>query len=193
MDNLEPFSAVVARGKFAFVFKAFDRFRKRDVAVKSINCEQLSKTNRASVVEAATAEILVLATLKHQNIVEMYGSLTTLNQYHIIFEYCSGGNLLAYVTAQGGLLEPEARNYLHQLTDALAFTHASGYIHRDVTLENILIADSNVLKLADWGLSGKWSPTTMQTAAYGCLSYSSPEICAGKPYVGKAAFIPAHT
>jgi serine/threonine protein kinase len=69
-------------------------------------------------------------------------------------EYAPLGDLRKYAASIGGTINADkAARFLHQALEALDFVHATGVIHRDVKPENILVANDNEIRLADFGLA----------------------------------------
>lgn len=64
------------------------------------------------------------------------------------------GSLLDKFTKQGGrpFEQEELAGFALQIAQALSYLKKNKVIHRDIKLENVLVADG-VLKLADFGLS----------------------------------------
>lgn len=56
------------------------------------------------------------------------------------------------VKKQKSLTETHARKLFRQLVSAIQFTHASGIVHRDLKLENILLNEGGNILVSDFGL-----------------------------------------
>jgi serine/threonine protein kinase len=54
------------------------------------------------------------------------------------------------VQNNGPVCENQSRQWMLQLVDALAYIHGKGIAHRDLKLENILLFDQGILKIADY-------------------------------------------
>lgn len=104
----------------------------------------------------------------------------------LAMEFCAGGDLYDYVTAKPGrrLPEREALAMFSQIAQGLAFLHAHGVAHRDLSLENVLLSDGNV-KICDFGLSADANKLTSDVV--GKFYYMAPEVTQGGPYAPKAA------
>jgi len=92
-------------------------------------------------------------------IVELCATFQTPEMLYYIYEYCSGGELLTLLQAQPEhrFREGEARFYLAEVTLALEHLHAHSTIHRDVRLENMLLAADGHIKLADMGCAKNYT------------------------------------
>uniref|UniRef100_M4BC31 Protein kinase domain-containing protein n=1 Tax=Hyaloperonospora arabidopsidis (strain Emoy2) TaxID=559515 RepID=M4BC31_HYAAE len=119
---------------------------------------------------------------------ERDGFFAVEDSVFVAMEFCPGGDLYDYVTAQASqrLEETEALSLFAQIAKGLSFLHASGVAHRDLSLENVLLNDGQV-KICDFGLS---------TEAHECPSepvgkfyYMAPEVMekGGGLYDPKAA------
>lgn len=61
----------------------------------------------------------------------------------------------------------------------MAYLHSKGIVHRDLKLENILLADNSskpTIKIADFGLSKVFSPQSALTTMCGSPLYMAPEL-----------------
>lgn len=74
----------------------------------------------------------------------------------MICEYLPGGELLEAVLKNERYGEADARQAFVQLLEGLKYLHAMGIVHRDLKLENLLLAkkdDIGSMKIADFGLA----------------------------------------
>ncbi len=56
-------------------------------------------------------------------------------------------------------LARQVKCYMRQLLAGLAYCHRSNVLHRDLKASNLLINNSGILKLADFGLARKYAST----------------------------------
>jgi serine/threonine protein kinase len=78
---------------------------KRILAVKCLQRDGISNNQLKNIEN----EVLVLEKTTHPNVVEMVDRMKSKNSYYLILEYCNGGDLASFVSAQGKLSEEEAR------------------------------------------------------------------------------------
>ena len=73
--------------------------------------------------------------------------------------------------------EADARLCFRLILEGIAYIHANGVVHRDLKLENLLLAtgdDLTRVKIADFGLAKSARTTTLSTVC-GTPQYVSPE------------------
>lgn len=93
---------------------------------------------------------------------------------YLFMEYFSGGDINeTIINEKKKFSEDEARNIMSQLFYAINHSHHTGYVHRDLKLENIMFKDENKQEVAiiDFGL-GKYNP----------IGQHKLESCVGTPY-----------
>eukprot|EP00928_Gymnodinium_smaydae_P037431 TRINITY_DN25987_c0_g1_i1.p1 TRINITY_DN25987_c0_g1~~TRINITY_DN25987_c0_g1_i1.p1 ORF type:complete len:406 (+),score=69.35 TRINITY_DN25987_c0_g1_i1:48-1265(+) len=86
-------------------------------------------------------------------VIEFYASFQTAEKLYYIFEFCPGGDVWNLLLAQPEcrFVESAAVFYVAELSLAVAHLHAHDVLHRDIKLENMLLASDNHVKLADFG------------------------------------------
>eukprot|EP01102_Stenamoeba_stenopodia_P020710 TRINITY_DN817_c0_g1_i1.p1 TRINITY_DN817_c0_g1~~TRINITY_DN817_c0_g1_i1.p1 ORF type:complete len:411 (-),score=97.01 TRINITY_DN817_c0_g1_i1:103-1239(-) len=172
--------ATLGSGTFGLILKAKEAKTQKNVAVKILN---ISKKKLA---QQARLEVEAMEAIGgHQNIVKLVDSVKLENSQFIVMEYCPKGDLLHHAQTKLRFAEDEALHFFRQMVDALEHTHAKGYIHRDVKLENMFLAADGTLKLGDWGFARPWSSTELITNEFpGSIHYVAPEILKCTPYYG---------
>lgn len=145
-------------------------------------------------VESFVQEARLARLLHHENIAQAYELGKANGSYYIAMELVSGPTLEAVMrqsrTAAGAIPLPIILGILIQLCDALDHAHnlcdelgrPLRLIHRDVSPANIIISNSGVVKLIDFGIA-KAARSRVQTQAgfiKGKLSYVAPEYTHGR-------------
>ncbi|KFK33263.1 hypothetical protein AALP_AA6G351700 [Arabis alpina] len=148
----------------------------RAVAVKRLYERSLKR------VEQFKNEIDILKSLKHPNLVILYGCTTGHSrELLLVYEYISNGTLADHLHGDQAkslpICWPTRLNIAIQTASALSYLHTSGIIHRDVKTTNILLDSNYQVKVADFGLSRLFpmDQTHISTAPQGTPGYVDPE------------------
>lgn len=83
-------------------------------------------------------EFELLRVLDHPNILQISEVIEEIRYYHMVSEYCSGGELFDRINKQEHFSENEAAKYMKQILGALKYCHDNKIIHKDIKPENIL-------------------------------------------------------
>lgn len=95
----------------------------------------------------------------HSNIIRQIDCIETEKVIYSVLEFCQGVELVDYLNACGGMSDDEARNVMRQLLSGLSYLHSLGIVHRDLSLENILIAENQQAAIIiDFGAAVKLIP-----------------------------------
>nr|XP_021516772.1 serine/threonine-protein kinase Nek5 isoform X2 [Meriones unguiculatus] len=172
---------IIGEGTFGKVYLAKDKSEHNHCVIKEIG---LTKEK-----EATEKEAILLATMKHPNIVTFFGSFQESSRLFIVMEYCDGGDLLQRIQRQQGVLfsEDQILCWFVQISLGLKHIHDRKVLHRDIKSQNIFLSKNGmVAKLGDFGIARTLnnSMELAQTCA-GTPYYLSPEICQNRPYNNK--------
>jgi len=177
----------VARGSMGVVYLAQDIGLGRKVALKLIAPELAA---RPEVVDHFQHEAAALASVRHENVVQVYAFGTDDGSMFFAMEYVAGRDLDEIITehANHGVDVPTYRalTILRQVASGLVAVHTTGMTHRDVKPGNVVIeTDSGRPVLVDFGLAMPHDQRLGHAAA-GSPSYMAPEQARGD-HVGPAA------
>mmetsp|Transcript_23401 Transcript_23401/g.54439 ORF Transcript_23401/g.54439 Transcript_23401/m.54439 type:complete len:961 (+) Transcript_23401:140-3022(+) len=166
-------------------------------AVKVVDLRHLRLSGGTDrVLKNLRREVKILKSLPaHANIVRMIDSLEQDAFFYLVLELVSGGDLFSLLMHRSGprprLHEKEAAYVFGQLLDGLAFLHGHRVVHRDLKLENILIANEwregiyeyYRVKITDFGLSKAMGSGLVEAhSVVGTRRYAAPEILMGSNY-----------
>ena len=115
---------------------------------------------------------------RSQYIVNLLGYAEQDMSYLLFLELCPLGDLLNLVL-DGGVDQRLARRLFSQLLSAVAHCHGRGVAHRDIKLDNILMAGSGDLRLCDLGLAARTAFGASEcfcTDYAGTKYYTAPEV-----------------
>lgn len=169
-------------GGFAIVKLATDRKTGDQYAVKIMTLPPagVEPGDNESTREDIFKEIDILCGLNHENVVYLKEYFEESNKVYLITELVTGGELLEAVLQRGTYSEAEARLAFVQLLKGIAYLHSKNVVHRDLKLENLLLASPDEItkvKIADFGLA-KQSADAMSTVC-GTPQYVAPEVIQG--------------
>jgi serine/threonine protein kinase/tetratricopeptide (TPR) repeat protein len=135
-------------GGMATVYLAHDVKHDRQVAVKVLRPELAA----AIGAERFLAEIKVMANLQHPNLVPLFDSGEADGLLFYVMPFIQGESLRDRLTRDGQLPVEEALQLTREITDALAYAHKAGIVHRDVKPENVLLSGGHAL-VTDFGIA----------------------------------------
>lgn len=151
-------------------------------------CKIIDKDKAAVPVEQIEAEIQVLKTLDHPNVIKIFEVYEDYNNLYIIQEVCAGGEILQRIAdaiSRGKVLtEKYAQELMHQLIGALAYIHEQNIVHKDLKPENVMYQTTDLhsdIKVIDFGLAEIFSKhDDISSNAAGTVLYMAPEVFARK-------------
>lgn len=176
---------VVGRGAYGTVHLCIRLSDKKQVIIKQIPVEQMTKEER----QAALNEVKVLSMLHHPNIIQYYENFLEDKALMIVMEYAQGGTLLDFLQSRNGCLleEENILKFLAQMLLSLQHVHSKQILHRDLKTQNILLdKKKEIVKIGDFGISKVLSSKSKAYTVVGTPCYISPELCEGKPYNQKS-------
>lgn len=170
---------LLGQGGMADVYLAKDTILNRTIAIKIL---RTSLAKDPIYIARFQREASAAAALSHKNIVEIYDVGEDNNQYYIVMEYVPGTTLKELILKRGALHVMEAIDIMKQVLSGTARAHQMGIIHRDLKPQNILVTDSGVAKIADFGIASISSVShfTQTDVIMGSLHYLAPELARGE-------------
>lgn len=169
----------VGSGGMADVYMAKDHKLNRNVAVKVLKSEYVEdeKFLRKFEIEAQA-----VARLSHPNIVNVYDVGIEDGINYIVMELAEGITLKEYIRKKGYLSPKETVEISIQIASAISHAHKNHIIHRDIKPQNILVSDTGIIKVTDFGIAKATSSNTVTSTAtaMGSVHYISPEQAKGR-------------
>lgn len=163
-------------------------------AAKAVDLRRMQMSSNVEREHTALCrEVDILKSLPpHPNIVRLVDAFEEGDWFLLILELVGGGDLYTVLTSRepARLHEQEATFVLRQLADGLTFLHGRSIIHRDLKLENVLVASERrqrplvwyTVKITDFGLSKSIGAFSMAHSLVGTHPYTAPEVLAGGSY-----------
>ena len=171
--------ARISKGGMGTVWRAYDRHLQRDVAVKLLHpwiADDVELRRRFA------REAQVLAPLEHEHIVRLYDYGEDGETPFLVMEYVDGASLGDVARGRDWTWD-QVSELARPIASALAYAHARGIVHRDLTPGNILIESATGrVVVSDFGLARIARSSTSVTTRgmlLGTPEYWSPEQARG--------------
>ncbi|EGC30913.1 hypothetical protein DICPUDRAFT_157293 [Dictyostelium purpureum] len=180
----------IGEGTFGQVYKAKHKETGDIVALKKV----IMDNEVEGFPITAIREIKILKELHHPNVIHLREVVTskasTANNQkgsvYMVFEYMDHDlNGLMDSPAFKYFSPQQIKCYLKQLLEGLDYCHRNNVLHRDIKGSNLLLNNSGILKLADFGLARPFnSADKRMTNRVITLWYRPPELLLGGSHYG---------
>ncbi|MDP2436371.1 MAG: PAS domain S-box protein, partial [archaeon] len=164
----------IGRGSSGAVRLAFHPDTNQTIAVKIYDRTRRRSTDNSLRIEA---EIEALRVLIHPHITKLLDSVITASRMYLLMEYHRGGELGIFLQQfpHGTVPWTVARRIISQLVSAVAYCHSHNIVHRDISLQNIMMDSRLNIKLVDFGLCAHIDHATLRSTFCGTPKFASPE------------------
>jgi serine/threonine protein kinase/uncharacterized RDD family membrane protein YckC len=149
MDQYE-LRSLLGQGGMGAVYAAYDTTLHRPVALKLLTA---SVQGNAALLARFEREARLAAQLSHVNVARVYGAGQANGQPYIVMEFIRGETLQQLVEREGPLPVARTWEYIRQAALALGEAGRLGIVHRDIKPANLMLADGDVVKVTDFGIS----------------------------------------
>jgi len=168
----------LGRGGMGTVYLARDVALDRPVAIKVLHPALAADLEQR---ERFLREARTGARLSHPHIVPIYAVEAQDDLVFFVMGLVDGENLGDRIRREGPLRGEDAERILREVAWALSYAHAMGIVHRDVTIENILLErQTGRAVLADFGIAAAVDRDG-EEPLLGTPSYIAPEVIQGAP------------
>ena len=171
----------VGQGGMATVYLARDLKHARQVALKVLRPELAAAMGG----DRFPREIQIVAQLSHPHILPLHDSGELGGFLYYVMPFVEGESLRQKLTREGRLSLHEAVRILREVTDAVAYAHQRGIVHRDIKPDNVMLSGRHAL-VTDFGVAKALSAAaatdqlTTVGLALGTPAYMSPEQAMGE-------------
>lgn len=170
--------ARIGRGGMGAVYRARHLNLDIDVAVKVMKPQLVAEDPQ--FVSRFRREGQSAARISHQNVIRVYDVAEFGGLHYLIMELVDGETARQRVERKGPLAVGEAVQILYEAANGLGEAHRLGFVHRDIKPDNLLIAFSGQVKVADMGLAkpahgGGQSLVSSPNQIMGTPAYMPPE------------------
>ncbi|CAD8049153.1 unnamed protein product [Paramecium primaurelia] len=177
------FGKVLGQGAFGKVWKVTHKTTGLIRAIKQIKKSSIIKEEE----QRLFSEMNILKNLDHPHIVKLFELYQDENNYYLVTEYLSGGELFDRIKKMSSFSESIAADYIRQILLATLYCHEQNIVHRDLKPENIIFISEDPqsqLKVIDFGTSRKFDNQKVMSKRLGTPYYIAPEVL-GHSYTEK--------
>lgn len=165
----------LGKGGFAHVYRARCSRTGLFVAIKMIDKALMAS---AGMIGRVRQEVTIHSRLKHPAILELYTFFEDAHYVYLVLELAHNGELAKHFKlGTCGLSEKAAADILRQVVGGVLYLHTHNIIHRDLSLNNLLLTKDLHVKIADFGLATQLNgPDEKHVTMCGTPNYISPEV-----------------
>jgi eukaryotic-like serine/threonine-protein kinase len=132
--------------------------------------------------------------LAHPNVIKIVQVSSDSKNPYFVMEFFPAGSLkIRMLRKQADFIKEQALSIFKQGATALAYMNASGWVHRDVKPDNMLVNSAGELRLIDFALAVRIQKPSFFSKFFrrkgrtqGTRSYMSPEQIRNEPLDGRA-------
>jgi eukaryotic-like serine/threonine-protein kinase len=173
----------IGRGSCGVVYKGFDPFVQRDVAIK-VAQQDPTRMSGASAEQGHASfftEARAAGMLQHPHIVATWDAGAEGGFNYIVMEYVDGDTLMPLCRKKGPRAPVEqVLDISFKCAKALDYSHSKGVLHRDIKPSNIMITRDGVPKIMDFSIAEISAAPSQLSGVVGSPMYMAPEQCRGE-------------
>ncbi len=168
---------VLGKGSMGLVYKGHDAYVDRAVAIKVATNTDAEDDGESMAKRMFVNEARSAGRLDHPNILKVYEAGEEQGTPYMVMEFINGGDTLrTYCKPETLLPLKTVVRLIRQSADALDYAHSQGVLHRDIKPANIMLTESGVAKLGDFGIARRMGVDQTQIIGwFGSPLYMSPE------------------
>jgi eukaryotic-like serine/threonine-protein kinase len=181
IEGRYKFVQKIGKGAFGTVVLVEDTVVEERLILKFLNANVSSDEE---MLKRFVHELRYSRRITHKNVIRIYDFLYVGGSYAISMEYFPSHTLGAEIANEKPMAPKKALGYGTDICIGMAVAHQQGIIHRDLKPANILINESGLLKIVDFGVAAaaKSGDTQLTKTGYviGSPKYMAPEQILGK-------------
>lgn len=169
---LEP----VGQGPMGRMWRAYDQLLERVVAIQEVMLPTLPGSERETAIDRIKREVRAAARLRHPNVAVFHDVVEYEGEPWLVMEFIPGRSLAAEIADNGRLPWRRMAEIGAQVADALAYAHAEGMLHRNLSPGSVRVSGTRAV-VTGFGVGKLFviSKLTGAGGASGAVEYTSPE------------------
>jgi len=173
------FMEKIASGAFGVLYRG--SYCGQEVAIKVLKTGE--KSSQEEVYREFSQELSILRKVRHKNIVQLIGAMTTPPRLCLVTEFMKGGSVLQFLHKHAPLKLAQLVKLSSGVALGMDYLHKVNVIHRDLKTANLLMDENEVVKVADFGVARvKCSDGSNMTAETGTYRWMAPEVISHQYY-----------
>ncbi len=187
IDTRYRFIEQIGKGAFGTVLLVEDIVVEERLILKFLNANVSSDEE---MMKRFVHELRYSRKITHENVIRIYDFVSLGGNYAISMEYFPSHTLGAEMTGKKPLHFDKAVGWAKDIATGMSVAHTVGIVHRDLKPANILINESGLLKIVDFGVAAAASSGDTQLTKTGYV-IGSPKYMAPEQILGKKVDIRA--
>lgn len=165
----------LGKGGQGTVYLAYDPQLDRKVAIKTLS-------NLTHQTQQLTHEARIVSKLQHPNIITLHDAGENQGTPYLIYAYIEGRTLAQVLKQEKTLPQVRAAEIICGVLEGLAYAHAQGVCHLDMKPANVMISNTGLAMVMDFGLAQTISAMEQPHDAtlHGTPRYIAPELISGQ-------------
>jgi len=176
----------VGRGGMGTVYKARQLSLDRITAFKVLSS---GLARDEEFIRQFHEEVRAAAQLVHPNIVQALDVGAVGDIRYFVMEYVPGGSIEDKLDREGRIAPDRAVPMLIDVARGLRYTESQSVIHRDIKPDNLMFAETGIVKIIDMGIArllGKKRQLIQRDGVFGSPHFIAPEQAAGEKIDNRA-------
>ncbi|HEY3904174.1 MAG TPA: protein kinase [Streptosporangiaceae bacterium] len=180
LDDRYLLTRKIGVGGFSEVWSGHDQVLDRPVAVKLLH---VGLAGHEEALQRFGTEARHAGLVSHENVARIYdfGAPAPQHPPYLVMELVQGESLQRALEREGAISARRTLEVIEQTAAGLQAAHEAGLIHRDIKPGNLLLSESGVVKVTDFGISQAAGsvPLTLTGMIVGSPGYLAPERACG--------------
>jgi serine/threonine-protein kinase len=181
IEGRYKFIEKIGKGAFGTVLLMEDTVVEERLILKFLNANVSSDEE---MMKRFVHELRYSRKITHKNVIRIYDFLYIQGNYAISMEYFPSHTLGGEIVNEKPVELKRAVKFGIDIATGMAVAHQAGIVHRDLKPANVLIDNSGLLKIVDFGVAAAQSQSDTQLTKTGYV-IGSPKYMAPEQILGK--------